>query len=346
MGQEAAVEPEGEAARQVAGRERRPPPQVDDPLAGPDPPPQVGRVDQLGQGRHDRRRPGGVQRRHVGVVSREGVEPGQQARYERVLVLEQGRVAPALRGDRRRRAVRRRRGTEAAEAVGGEHRGDPGEHGREPVGGGVLAPGERRGVLGPEEVRPAGGPVEQRATGEHPVHPPVVVLEHVGQVREGVPGRVDRPQPQLPGAHDVAVMDGAPTEGHLVVGGDEVLGADPLREGQPAGHVVVVDVRLGHVGDADPGRPRQVEHPVDVALRIDRDRHPAGGHQVAAVAQRRCLQDADLDHGSSPRTTRGGAVRRRPAGVTPAGPPRAGTACAPSSPRGTAGGPPPRRRRG
>ena len=50
-----------------------------------------------------------------------------------------------------------------------------------------------------------------------------------------------------------------------------VRGARGPRQRQPAGHVVVVDVRLEHVGDAHAPLLRQGEHPVDVTLRIDHE---------------------------------------------------------------------------
>jgi hypothetical protein len=142
-------------------------------------------------------------------------------------------------------------------------------------------PGEGLGVLRPEEVGPAGRAEQQRAAGEDAVHAPVGVLEHVGHVGERVPRRVQHADPQLSGGDHVAIANGTSRERHVVVGRDEVLGADPPGEGQSAGHVVVVDVRLGHVGDADVAGP--VQDPVDVALRVDHHRHATVCDQIAAV---------------------------------------------------------------
>lgn len=45
------------------------------------------------------------------------------------------------------------------------------------------------------------------------------------------------------------------------------------------------------MADADTTLGGQVEDSVDIPLRIDDDRRPAVGDQVAAIAQSRCLDD-------------------------------------------------------
>ena len=71
-----------------------------------------------------------------------------------------------------------------------------------------------------------------------------------------------------------------------VVGGvDEVRGTGGLRQGEPAGDVVVVDVGLEDVGEPDAVLVEQAQHPVDVALRVDHERDLAVVDEVAAVAR-------------------------------------------------------------
>ena len=70
VGREAAVEPEVEGAGRVPGREGGAGAQVDDPLAGLDASPQLGRVGDRRGREVGLARPGAVGRRHVGVVRR------------------------------------------------------------------------------------------------------------------------------------------------------------------------------------------------------------------------------------------------------------------------------------
>src|SRR5690606_13633919 len=87
-------------------------------------------------------------------------------------------------------------GAEAAEAVGGPDPGVIGQQIGQPARGGVLVGGQGVGVLPAEQVRPAGGAVQQGAAGEHPDRSPVavdVLVQHVRQVVEGVPGGGQHP---------------------------------------------------------------------------------------------------------------------------------------------------------
>jgi hypothetical protein len=70
----------------------------------------------------------------------------------------------------------------------------------------------------------------------------------------------------------------------------------PGRTGQlqPAADVVVVDVGLQHVGDPKALGAHDVEHPIDIALRVDRERGRAVVDQVAVIAQAGRVNDNDL----------------------------------------------------
>src|SRR5690606_14909296 len=123
-----------------------------------------------------------------------------------------------------------------------------------------------------------------------------VRLEHVGQVRESVPGRVHDPYPHArSGLEDVTVAHGEPLETHLVVGGDHVLRPHLARQRVAAGDVVVVDVRLEHVGDLQPTRGDEFQDAVDVALRVDDHGVPPVVREVTAVPQGGCVDDDDFD---------------------------------------------------
>ena len=83
------------------------------------------------------------------------------------------------------------------------------------------------------------------------------------------------------------------------VGGvDEIAGAVGAGQDQPAGDVVIVHVRFGHVRDGYPGVTGGRLDAVRVALRVDRQRHRAVVDQVAAVPELRGLDDDDF-HGPS-----------------------------------------------
>lgn len=113
---------------------------------------------------------------------------------------------------------------------------------------------------------------------------------------EGVARRRHHAQPHAPGDLDgVAVAQRGAPEGHIVVGGDAVVGAGEPGQLQPAGDVVVVDVGLDHVGDLHTQPAGQGEDAVDVALGIDDDRGLSVGRQIAAIAQGRGLDHLDAD---------------------------------------------------
>ncbi len=102
-----------------------------------------------------------------------------------------------------------------------------------------------------------------------------------------------------------------------VIGCVDVVGrAGDLRKGQSAGDVVVVDVGLEDVGDEYTRRADELEHAVDVTLRVDHERDLAVMDEVAAVPQGRGLDGDDGDHqGRRPSTI--GCPARAQAPVPP-----------------------------
>jgi hypothetical protein len=183
--------------------------------------------------------------------------------------------------------------------MGGQHAGI-GRELRQPVGRGVLVPGEGVGVLGAEQVRAADRAVQQRAAGEHPDGRPagfVELVQGVGQMREGVAGGGEHRDPHpVADPDDVAVAHRHPFEGDVVVGVDVVGRAGRLGQGEAAGHVVVVDVRLEHVGDPHARLGGQRQDAIDVALRVHHDGHFAVVGQVAAIAERGGVERNDGRH--------------------------------------------------
>jgi hypothetical protein len=171
--------------------------------------------------------------------------------------------------------------------VGRHDRRVVGQQCREPVGGGVLRAHQRVGVLGAEQVGATGGAEEQRAAGEDGhLLAGGGITQRVGQVGVGVAGRREG-RDDHPAAHGhlLAVGDGRAVEGDVVRAVDQVGRAGLLGEGQPTGHVVVVDVGLEDVGQAHAVLVQQLEHPVDVSLRVDHECDVAVVGEVAAVTE-------------------------------------------------------------
>ena len=297
VGGELAVEAEVERALGVAGGERGAGAQVDEPLALLEALAQGLLVGRRGVLRSRRGRAGGVGRAHLRVVGGPVVEAGEQVGDPLLLVLRERRVRALLLADGGRRRLALRRGAEAAEAVRGQHLGVVGQLGGEPARRGVLVVHQRVRVVGAEQVGAAGGAEQQRAAGEH-AEVLAVRLEGVGQVGERVAGRGDDGHAhRRADLDDVAVADRRPVEGDVVGGVHVVRGAGGLGEGQAAGDVVVVQVGLEDVGDADAGLAGEVEHAVDVALRVDDEGDLAVVGEVAAVAEGGGLDGDDGDHG-------------------------------------------------
>ena len=294
---------EAEGSGDVPGGERAAAAQVDDPLTRRDARGQLRGVGHGGRRQVDEARPGRVGRAHVGVVRRVGVQSGQQFRH--VLLLGQSQhgvdellLADGEGGSRVLSGGGRSSGAEAAEPVRGTDRRIVGQFRGQSLGRRVLRSGQRCPVSRAEQVRPPRRAVQQRPAGEHRGHPAGDgLLQHVRQVREGVPRRGDHPDSYLiPDADGVAVADRYPVEGDLISAVHVVGRAGHPGQGQAATDVVVVDVRLEHVGDPDAAPGGGGEHPVDVPLRVHDQGPPPVGGQVAPVTQGRGVDADQLDH--------------------------------------------------
>lgn len=94
------------------------------------------------------------------------------------------------------------------------------------------------------------------------------------------------------------------------------LGMDVGRPGHPnqheaTAHVVVVEVGLGDVADANAGVLHRRQNPVEIALRVDHQRVGAVVDDVAAIPERRGLDDDHL-HGLASSGWMRGSVRAIP----------------------------------
>src|SRR5882757_9085787 len=96
----------------------------------------------------------------------------------------------------------------------------------------------------------------------------------------------------------IAVADGAAGKLDVFSCGKNVFGPHRAGECQPAGHVIVVDVRLQHV--SDPHIAGQLQHPIDVALRVDDDGYLTIAHQIAAITQPGGFDDRYIHHVCAP----------------------------------------------
>ncbi|GAB2898534.1 hypothetical protein GCM10022245_37020 [Streptomyces mayteni] len=113
----------------------------------------------------------------------------------------------------------------------------------------------------------------------------------------GVPGRGDGRQGEVRAhGHGVAVGDRRPGEGDPRVGRHQVGGPGDACELQAAGDVVVVDMRLHHMGDAHSSAGGGGQHPVDVTGRVHRHPRVFPTGEVAAVAQALDLDHLDEEH--------------------------------------------------
>ena len=251
---EGAVETEVQCAGCVAGGERGPVAQVDDPLTGLDALAELPWVGRRGRSEVRLRGASRVGGTHVGVVGRERAETVEELADVGLLVLGQHGVGLLLLPDRGLGRVGLGRGAERAEAVGGEHLCRVGQEVGQSVGRGVLVADQRVGVLLTEQVRPAGGAVQQRTTGEHTDRAVaacggVRVGQGVGEVRKGVTRRRQRRQSHpVADSDSVAVTDWGAFEGNLVLSVDVVGRVGALGQGETTGDVVVVDVGLEDVG--------------------------------------------------------------------------------------------------
>ena len=144
--------------------------------------------------------------------------------------------------------------------------------------------GERPGVLGAEQVRPTDRSDEQRPTGQQQERlvRACRVGDRVADVLGRVPGRVEGREPDGPDIEGVAVARRAVWMAELGAGPDDVGRAGQRRELASAGHVVVVEVGLEHVADAQVRGAGRVKVDIDVAARID-----DGGHAGVLVRDER-----------------------------------------------------------
>jgi hypothetical protein len=187
----------------------------------------------------------------------------------------------------------------------------------QPVGRVVLAVDQVAGVRRAEQVGPADRAVQQRSAGEDPDDAAGRAVRNwlsggfhgVRKMGEGVARRGDHPDPEdVADGDEVAVAQRHAVEAHRVVGVDVVRRAGSPCQGEVAGDVVVVQVRLEDVCDGDAFGDGEVEDPVDVALRVDDERGGAVVDEVAAIAERRGVERQDPEH----RTHSWGAPARRP----------------------------------
>jgi len=109
-------------------------------------------------------------------------------------------------------------------------------------------------------------------------------------------GQHPHPHPVADRDH-VPIGDAGPVEGHLVGGVDVVGRPGGPGQRQPAGHVVVVQMGLEHVGDPHTLGRGQVQHPVNIPLRIHHHGNVAVVREVAPVTQRGRVDRRDLDAG-------------------------------------------------
>ena len=137
-----------------------------------------------------------------------------------------------------------------------------------------------------------------------------VRAQDVGQVAGSVARRGHGGQREAAGAEPVPVAGGHPAEAHILGRRHDVVRARAAGQSEPAGDVVVVDVGLEHVGDADGGGLGDGENPVDVPLRVDDGGVLAVVDQVAAVAEPGGLDRNDVMHALP--SWSGPPVRRRP----------------------------------
>ena len=112
-----------------------------------------------------------------------------------------------------------------------------------------------------------------------------------------MPGSGDHRDPhRIPDRDHIAVADRDPAESHVVGPVHVIPGTGLAGQRQAAGHVVIVNVGLEHMGDLGPPAGRCRQHPVNVPLRIHHQRGSPVGRQVTAVPQRRGVDTDDLDH--------------------------------------------------
>ena len=224
----------------------------------------------------DERRAGLVDRPHPGEVRRKSRLAVEQRPGERVDLERQERVVAPLVADRRGRRGRDPGRAQRARAVGRVDTHEILVGQQDVVERVVHRVGVRDGVGGTQQVRPPDRADQQRPAGQERdrLACPARVGQLVGHVLRGVARCVERGEAQLAHVERVAVVDRPVLVLELGPGPDDVLGAG--QGGQVAGarDVVVVEVRLDDVGDAQLVARGIGQVDVDVAARIHDDREP------------------------------------------------------------------------
>lgn len=244
--------------------------------------------------------PGRIGGAHVRVVGGHVLQSRQQLGDEGVHLHRESRIGRLLLADRGRLPVGLGGRAEAAESVRRQHLGLIGQGVREAVGGGVLGAGQLLGEPRLHEIGPPHRTDEEGTAGERG-DGPARLAQHVRRVVRRMPGCRHRGQDQFRVDDDgVAVGHGGTSERDVRAGRNVVGGSGDAGQLKTAGHVVVVDVRLDHMGyrHTTPGRSGQ--HPVDVTGRIHDDRRPTAAGEVAAVTQALQLDGFNEEHGKSP----------------------------------------------
>jgi hypothetical protein len=85
-------------------------------------------------------------------------------------------------------------------------------------------------------------------------------------------------------------------EGHLIGGVQVIARTGGLGQRQTPCDVIVVDVRLEHVGQPHTAVFQRRQDPVDITLRIHHERDRTVMHQITAITQRRGIDSHDLHH--------------------------------------------------
>jgi hypothetical protein len=112
------------------------------------------------------------------------------------------------------------------------------------------------------------------------------IVEDITHVLAGVAGRVDDAQAETCCIDHVAVVHAASRISDLLVAaGNDILCAGHSGQLEPARHIIVVQVRLQDVGDALGVVAEQLNHPVDVTLRVNDNSRMIVDDHIAAVAQ-------------------------------------------------------------
>ena len=132
--------------------------------------------------------------------------------------------------------------------------------------------------------------------------------QQVGEVVRGMARRGQGRDREGAGGDLGTIAEGRafPGEAEVLAFGHDVGGAQPAGQVQAPAQIVVVDVRLQDMGDADPQGLGRLQVAVGLALRVDHDGYLAVVDQVAPVPEP-CRLEAD---GLGP--CRGGQGQGRP----------------------------------